>query len=73
MTLRARLTLVAAGAVAVVLAVAGMVVYLMVAAGTRGQVDDSLRRLAAAQDRGGALASATAGTATDGQVVDASG
>ena len=40
--------MVAAGAVAIVLVVAGMVVYLTVAAGTRGQVDDSLRRLAAA-------------------------
>lgn len=73
MTLRARLTLVAAGAVTVVLVVAGLVVYLTVAAGTRGQVDDSLRRLAAAQQTGATLASGTAGTASDGQVVDASG
>ena len=73
MTLRARLTVVAAGAVAIVLVVAGMVVYLTVAAGTRGQVDDSLRRLAAAQAGGRTLGSGTAGTASDGQVVDASG
>jgi two-component system sensor histidine kinase MprB len=72
-TLRARLTLVAAGAVAVVLVVAGLVVYLTVAAGTRGQVDDSLRRLAAAQGGGTTLSSGSAGTASDGQVVDASG
>lgn len=75
MTLRSRLTLVAAGAVAVVLMVAGMVVYLTVAAGTRGQVDDSLRRLAAAQ-AGEAAATGEArltGPAGDGQVVDASG
>ncbi|HEX3622246.1 MAG TPA: HAMP domain-containing sensor histidine kinase [Acidimicrobiales bacterium] len=73
MTLRARLTLVAAGAVAVVLLVAGIVVYLTVAAGTRGQVDDSLRRLAAGQNGGATLASGTAGPASDGQVVDIAG
>jgi two-component system sensor histidine kinase MprB len=72
-TLRARLTLVAAGAVAVVLVVAAMVVYLTVSAGTRGQVDDSLRHLAAAQDGSPTLSSGSAGPATDGQVVDASG
>jgi two-component system sensor histidine kinase MprB len=72
-TLRARLTLVAAAAVGLVLVVAGMVVYLTVAAGTRGQVDDSLRRLAAAQDGTATLASATSGVVTDGQLVDASG
>jgi two-component system sensor histidine kinase MprB len=81
-TLRARLTLVAAGAVAVVLVVAGVVVYLTVAAGTRGQVDDYLRRLAAAQGSAPTLASgpaalgdpnAATGPASDGQVVDASG
>ncbi len=73
MTLRGRLTLVAAGAVAVVLVVTGFVVYLTVAAGTRGQLDDSLRRLAAAQASGPTLASGTAGTASDGQIVDAGG
>lgn len=73
MTLRARLTVVAAGAVAVVLVVAGFVVYLTVAAGTRGQVDDSLRRLATAQQGGATLSSGTAGTASDGQIVDAAG
>jgi two-component system sensor histidine kinase MprB len=73
LTLRARLTLVAAGAVTVVLVVAGLVVYLTVAAGTRGQVDDSLRRLAAAQQSGATLASGTAGPASDGQIVDAAG
>jgi len=72
-TLRARLTLVAAGAVAVVLVVAGMIVYLTVAAGTLGQVDDSLRRLAAAQNAGPTLSSGIAGPASDGQVVDAAG
>jgi len=78
-TLRGRLTLVAAGAVAVVLIVAGMVVYLTVAAGTRGQVDDSLRRLATSQNAASNAATglrdpnAMTGPAGDGQLVDASG
>jgi two-component system sensor histidine kinase MprB len=72
-TLRARLTLVAAGAVAVVLVVAAVVVYVTVSAGTRGQVDDSLRRLAEAQGGSTPLASGPAGPVTDGQLVDASG
>jgi two-component system sensor histidine kinase MprB len=71
-TLRARLTLVAAGAVAVVLVVAGFVVYLTVAAGTRGEVDDSLRRLAVAQAGPGGP-TVVPGPASDGQLVDASG
>ena len=73
MTLRGRLTLVTAGAVAVVLVVAALVVYLTVAAGTRGQVDDSLRRLAAAQGGGATLVSGALAPATDGQLVDPSG
>ena len=72
MTLRSRLTLVAAGAVAVVLVVAGAVVYLTVAVGIRDEVDDSLRRLAAAA-AAAPLGASTVGPASDGQVVDASG
>jgi two-component system sensor histidine kinase MprB len=72
-TLRARLTFVAAGAVAVVLVVTGFVVYLTVAAGTRGQVDDALRRLVAADGEQAVLSSGTLGAASDGQVVDAAG
>jgi two-component system sensor histidine kinase MprB len=71
-TLRARLTVVAAGAVAAVLLVACFVVYLTVAAGTRGQVDDSLRRLAGQQGVAPSLTSG-AGPASDGQVVDDTG
>ncbi|MGI9032304.1 MAG: sensor histidine kinase [Acidimicrobiales bacterium] len=44
MRFRTRLTLVAAGAVAAALVLASIVVYVAVAASTRSQVDDSLRR-----------------------------
>ncbi|MFN2608918.1 MAG: sensor histidine kinase [Acidimicrobiales bacterium] len=74
MRFRTRLTLVAAGAVAGVLVVASVVVYLAVAASTRSQVDDQLRRQVlqvAMPAPGGPPLSAAAGG--DGQVVTADG
>lgn len=73
MTLRSRLTLVAAGAVAAVLIAAGIVVYITVAASTRGQVDDALRRQASAVASGAVAPTGGGGQPSDGQVVDADG
>jgi two-component system sensor histidine kinase MprB len=68
---RTRLTLVAAGAVAGCLLVASVVVYLAVAASTRSEVDDGLRRqllLVASQPAGRSVV-----PTGDGQVVTADG
>jgi two-component system sensor histidine kinase MprB len=73
LTLRSRLTLVAAGAVAAVLVAAGIVVYITVAASTRGQIDDALRRQAAAVASGATAPTGGGGQPSDGQVVDADG
>ncbi len=71
MSFRTRLTLVATGAVAASLVLASIIVYVAVAAGTRSQVDDGLRRqmlLLAAPT------SATTGLIDgDGQMVTADG
>jgi len=71
MSFRTRLTLVATGAVAASLVIASIVIYVAVAASTRSQVDDGLRRQMLL------LASATPGSADliqgDGQVVTADG
>ncbi len=71
MSFRTRLTLVAAGAVAVSLVVVSVVVYVAVAASTRSQVDDGLRRQALL------LANQAPGpgevTSGDGQIVTADG
>lgn len=71
MSFRTRLTLVATGAVAASLVIASIVIYVAVAASTRSQVDDGLRRQMLL------LASATPGSSDliqgDGQVVTADG
>ena len=71
MSFRARLTLVAAGAVAASLVVVSIVVYVAVAASTRSQVDDGLRRqvllLSSQADGPGEV------TSGDGQVVTVDG
>jgi two-component system sensor histidine kinase MprB len=71
MSFRTRLTLVATGAVAASLVIASIIVYVAVAASTRSQVDDGLRRQVLV------LAGATPGSADvvqgDGQVVTADG
>jgi len=71
MSFRTRLTLVATGAVAASLVLASIVIYVAVAASTRSQVDDGLRRQMLL------LASATPGSSDliqgDGQVVTADG
>ena len=76
MTLRSRLTLLAAVAVTAVLTVASLVVYGTTAAGTRGQVDDALRRQTSAlatEPGTGSLPAGAVGGSTDGQLVDAAG
>ncbi|HUQ63055.1 MAG TPA: HAMP domain-containing sensor histidine kinase [Acidimicrobiales bacterium] len=75
MSFRNRLTLVAAGSVAVALVIASIVVYTSVASNLRSQVDDNLRRqvlsLAAARDtRAPAIGNDTVG---DGQIVGSDG
>src|SRR5207253_46751 len=72
-TLRARLTLVSAGLVAAALVVAGIVIYASTAVNTRAEVDDSLRRQAAAIATGGGAATTGSGAVSDGQLVDQSG
>lgn len=74
MTLRTRLTLLSAGLVAVALVVAGFVIYASTASSTRAEVDDSLRRQAAAMAAGSVGGAVPLGaTVSDGQLVDANG
>ena len=73
MTLRTRLTLLAAGLVATALVLAGLVVYTSTASSTRAEIDDALRRQAAAMAAGGAATAPVSGTFSDGQFVDAAG
>jgi two-component system sensor histidine kinase MprB len=74
---RNRLTLVAAGSVAVALVVASLIVYAVVASNLRSQIDDSLRRQVLSV--AGAQSQAPAGTpglgepTGDGQIVSSAG
>lgn len=75
MSFRNRLTIVAAGSVAVALVIASVVVYTAVASSLRSQVDDSLRRqvLSLAAAPNGNAPSTGSDAVGDGQIVGADG